>query len=113
MKFLKPVNVIAAGSMTGTSVLTGSTIDCSGLNTVAVQAVWTGTPNGTLAFQVSNDVGVTWSTVALTPALSNPAGSATNTAGQWANNGFSQCRLIYTNSSSTGTLNVYISGRGN
>ena len=108
----KKVQVFSAGVMTGTTVLTSTAVDCSEIDSVGIQMVWTGTPNGTFACQVSDDDGTTWSSFTLSPVLAAAAGGASNTYSSVANFGHQKIRFTYTNTSSTGVLNgtVYIKG---
>ena len=43
-----------ANNMTGTAVITGTPHWLDGHSRVSFQAIWTGTPNGTFTFQISN-----------------------------------------------------------
>lgn len=117
---------LSAGSMTGTTALTGTPKDIYGCSRVSFQAIWTGTPTGTFTFQIANFPGdifnadgtlkstVTWTT------LTNPTGFTAMQPGGTAGSGdFSFADLahkwirpIYTNTSGTGTLTfVYGSAR--
>lgn len=74
----------------------------------SVQAVWTGSPVGTLSLLISND-GVTYSTY---------TGSSTAVSGAgdfvWnlASLGFNYVKVKYTRASGTGSLNITVSGKG-
>lgn len=97
--------VIDAGTMTGTSVLTSSTIDMSRCDLLSMQLVWTGTPNGTAVVRVSNDA-TTWSSYTVT--MPSIAGAAGNGAVQLADCAHQFVQVVYTNSSSTGVLTVKV-----
>lgn len=99
----KVVTIINAGTMTGTSAITSSTVDMSFSSLLSLQLVWTGTPNGSVVVQVSNDA-TTWSSYTIT--MPSIAGSAGNGAVQLADFAHQFVRVVYTNSSSTGVLTV-------
>lgn len=117
---------VTSGTMTGTSVITGSPQHIYGCSRVSFQCIWTGTPTGTFTFQVSNFAGemfndngtvkstVTWTTLTNPAAFSalQPAGSASNADFSFADMAQKWVRPIYTNSSGSGTLTfVYGSAR--
>lgn len=111
IRILGPITIISSASMTGTSVNTSSVIDTKGLSDISVQFVWTGTPNGTFNVQGSIDGGTTWTNITTNPSSITAGGAAGNALINlypWA---FPSLRCIYTNSSSTGTLNAYFFGR--
>lgn len=111
VRFIGPMNIITSGSMTGTSVLTSSVINTLSLSDGSIQFVWTGTPNGTFNIQGSLDGGTTWTNITTNPTPISASGAAGNhliNVYPWA---FPSIRAIYTNSSSTGTLNAYFFGR--
>lgn len=106
--------------MTGTSVITSAVTGIQYLDNIGIQLNWTGTPNGGAVVQVSADYArdslgnVTnagnWNTLSVS-ANAAPAGSAssfyydiTQVSAPWI-------RLVYTNTSSTGTLNAFICGK--
>lgn len=114
------LKVIDAQSMTGTSTINSSSVKCTGLDSASIQLSWSGTPNGTFAvqipatFDVSGGV-VTWATLPVT----NTSGSTLTAAGSAGNHqidvpllSFSDIRVSYTNSSSTGTLDAWITLKG-
>lgn len=107
---LPAVTIINAGSMTGTNVLTSTTLKTDMLESIGIEAVWTGTPNGTFAINYSMD-GVTFYPLT-TSTITNPAGSASNTNGVLTGFPFPYMNITYTNASSTGTLTVKASGKG-
>lgn len=96
-----------------------------GCTRVSFQAVWTGTPNGSMTFQIANFPGdifnadgtvkstVTWTTLTNPTAFTalQPAGAAGNADFSFADMAQKWIRPLYTNSSSTGTLTVYAAAR--
>lgn len=120
-KTLQPLHIVSAGTMTGTAVITSNVIDTRYLTNIYMQIAYTGTPNGTFSVQASMDY------------VPNPAGGAGIVAGTWidigagvpaavgaaqqvginiANTGYAFLRLVYTNTSSTGVLDVWAGGKG-
>ena len=73
-----------------------------------VQAVWTGSPVGTMTLEASND-GVIWSTVdGSTEAISGAGDGIYHVTDVF----YAYVRLKYTRTSGTGTLNVSINLKG-
>lgn len=106
--WLKCYQIITAGVMTGTNVLTSAVTDISFLDNVCMELVWTGNPVGT--FEVQGSItGNTWKTITFTP--NNPAGTASNSLFDLNQLSFPKIRLLYTNSAGVGVLNVYIGGK--
>ncbi len=107
--------VIDAGVMTGTDVLTSAPTNIRGIDNVSYQMAWTGTPTGTFSFEVSNTstsgTDGTWTVLTLATSPTNPAGSASNTGVDLNQLSFKWVRMKYTNSGSTGTLNVTVFGK--
>lgn len=116
------LQVISAGSMTGTSVINGTAVDIGLLQHVSFQSLWTAgsTPVGVLKLQGSDDLVKDCSTVTNwtdvpaaaysgTTAVSGNAGASLLTA---SNLGVKCLRLVYTNTSGTGTLNATYFGKG-
>lgn len=99
---LQVIPIVTAATMGGN--ITSTVIDLDYLQGYAVQAVWTGTPTGSLAIQVSNDQ-VVWSSLAgVSPvALSGAAG---NTMFNVPQSFFRYTQLVYTFTSGTGTLSA-------
>lgn len=102
-------------------------IDCNQHALAAIQASWSGTPVGSLKLQISNDI------VPVDPSDTNlvgtdPAGLVVNWSdytgstvavsgpGNFTWNlvyvGYRWIRLVYTSSSSVGTINATFSGKG-
>lgn len=103
---LPPYQIINAGNMAST--VTSSTTYVGNVDGVTIQAVWTGTPNGTFAINASVD-GTDWTPL----AYSNPftaSGSAGNFLTTITLSGIQQIQVVYTPSSGSGTLNAYIAG---
>lgn len=102
-RFTPAKTLLAAGSMTGTSVITSSAIDLQTMHYSGLYASWTGTPNGTFSVQGSLD-GVNFADMGITVnAAIGAAGSRAIDIGPTA---FGFIRLQYTNTSGTGTLTV-------
>lgn len=117
---LKNIQVITAGSMTGTSTLTGTTIDCIGMSWCGIHLSWSGTPNGTFVVQIpatfnADKSPATWATL----PVANTSGASLTAAGSAGSHQiaisdipFSHIRVSYTNSSSTGTLDAWMTLKG-
>jgi cytoskeletal protein RodZ len=100
---------------------TSTAMDIRNLDNLAFFLVWTGTPTGTFAVQVSEDYtqsstgtvinAGTWVATTASSGTAVPSGSAS--AGQlvFTSNANSWVRIVYTASSGTGTLNGYLSGK--
>jgi hypothetical protein len=91
--------------MAGT--LTSSDIDVREVKTGSVQAVYTGSPTGSLTINVSNDPTNLGYTTLYTQAIS-AAGSYFQPL---ADVGYCYIQIKYTPSGGTGTLNVKIAGK--
>lgn len=112
------VKVLNAGVMTGTNVVNGDAFNVDNLLHAAIQAIWSAgaTPVGTLKLQGSCDAPVSgkgtdvtnWSDLGVTASVSGNTGSAILQA---ANMGFKWLRLVYTNTSGTGTLNAFANAK--
>ncbi len=113
---IRKAKVIDAVSMAASIISSPSSIQF--LDNVCYQAVWSAgaTPVGVLSVQVSVDyepeknISGNWDTVILpiTPAVSGNSGTytidLTQLAAPW-------CRLVYTRTSGTGTLNAFMSAK--
>lgn len=104
---------IVDGDMSGN--ITGDAMECRQFLGHGAQAIWSGTsPAGTVFYQISNDGGSTWTSITGGSTVSGNSGSDipdSLTDAIW----LVQCELmraIYTRTSGTGTLNVYLIGRG-
>lgn len=120
-----PVTMLFGGGTLGNmaNTLTSYGIDLNQLPLGSIQCSWSGTPTGSLAIQVSNDI------VAV-PYVGDPAGNVVNwstytgsaeatggTPGNFLYNllslGYRWARLSYTPASGTGSLAATFSGKGN
>lgn len=103
--------IVTAGDMSAT--INGAAIDLDQIYGFSVQAIWSGTPTGTLGLQFSNDIAqggaapTNW-TADSTQALSGSAGSYMWNI--WPAN-YRWVRLVYTKTSGTGTLNATYVGK--
>lgn len=98
------INDAASGNVTGTAINTEF------FPIIGVQGVWTGTVNGTITLEGSID-GVNFSSIAgvsIAPAGSAGAGISVPTA-TFIPHRF--VRSVFTRTSGSGNLNVYISGK--
>jgi len=102
------INVSYISAATMNANITGPAIDTTDLSHISFEAVWTGTPTGTLSAQGSNDssnwVNLANSSLAL-------AGTASSTIYECYAPVFRYIRYVYTFTSSTGTLNVSLFGQ--
>jgi hypothetical protein len=109
--------------MTGTAVVTSSEVDITQCELAAIELVFTGTPTGTFVVQGCVQVlgggaaggtgaGVTWQTLTTLGTIS-ASGAAGNHLINLDGIGFSKLRVQYTNASGTGTLNAWITIKGN
>jgi hypothetical protein len=105
--------IVDAVSMAANINSTG--VDLQGLTEYSIQAVYSGSPTGTLKLQISNDLvsdaslvtnwtDYTGSSVAIS-AAGNTMYKIDRSGERWA-------RLVYTFSSGSGTLNVVLSAQG-
>jgi hypothetical protein len=97
---IQPQKIIDAGDASGT--LTSYELDVLHLDDVGIQVKWTGVVDGTLSVQVSIS-GTDWS------ELDNQTlSSSTNPyVASYAVQPFSKFRVVFTNTSGTGTLTVW------
>lgn len=106
MRFF-PENLLTNGDMSGN--LTSTNLSLLQVFGFSIQAVWTGTPTGTLQLNCSND-GVNWDMV------QNSAQSLTGSAGHFTWNvtssNYRWVQLTYTATSGSGSLTVNAFCRG-
>lgn len=101
------------------ATLTSAVTSVQYLDNISVQAIWTGTPTGTITLQGSLDYARdsygnvtnsgTWDT--FVSATNQPAGSAGSNLFDLNQLSFPYIRLLYTKVSGTGVLNVYVGGK--
>lgn len=113
--------IFNGGVMTGVAVLTSVWVPIANVNYLSAQAMWTGTPTGTFAFQVTNDfepnvaskviLGPTTLTNPAAFAAGNPAAAAANFGFEFAPLPWRWWRAVYTNSASTGVLYMGTCGK--
>ncbi len=114
------ISLVSAGAMTGATTINSSAIPLEQIYGYAIQAVWTGTPNGTIKLQASCDVPAQTPTTAGVPTnwtdIADTSTSIAGTSGNqlWNVNGcfYRYVRLTYTNTSSTGSLSALMSVKG-
>jgi hypothetical protein len=111
--------VLTDGVMTGTTVLTTAPSCINQLDNCSYTMVWTSTAVGAFTFEVSNNYenrngteSGTWTVLTIAAPPTNPAGSASNTGVDLSGLPYRHVRCKYTNSSSTGVLNVFFNGKG-
>lgn len=107
-----------AGVLTGTSTITSHTVHILNLDNIFLQINVTGTPTGAFSIQVSGDhtedqegnvlVAGNWIEVVSLPVT----GSAVNFGEDLNQLGAPWLRLVYTNVSSTGLADAFVSGKG-
>lgn len=102
-----PIKIVTAGSM-GTS-LNSIPVDMTTVQNASIMAVWTGTPVGTLKLQISNDIVDSCTQVTNWVDYSGSS-TAVSSAGNFEWNlgiaNYKCLRMVYTRSSSTGTMNA-------
>jgi hypothetical protein len=103
--------IITAGVMTGTSVINSTAVNISGVLGYSIQAIWTAgsTPVGVLKLQGSND-NSNWSDIS--GATSNVSGNTGNSVFNASGVYYNYVRLVYTNTSGTGTLDASLVTKG-
>ena len=112
MRFLTE-QIITNAAMTQS--LTSSVVDLNQMIVFAVQAVYSGSPSGTLSLQAScdnvpsaNQV-VNWTTIANSAVNITTAGSS---SWNYSLVGYRWVQAIYTFSSGSGTLNITLNAKG-
>ncbi len=126
---LEPFQIITNGSMTGTTAINSLPTNIRLIDNVCISMIWTGTAVGTFKVQTCNNVlAAAIDSQSAVPASANwidlplylngatyvpaAAGSASSILLELNQLAAWWVRLVYTNASSTGTLQAYISGKG-
>lgn len=99
------VTIIDGVSMAATITGTGQNIET--LNAYAVQCGWTSTPVGTIQLQASND-----NTTYIDVSTQAAGGAAGNVLFDVPTPGYRYVRILYTRTSSSGTLTCVLFGKG-
>lgn len=105
--------LIDAGVMTGTNVLTSDAFNIQNLDNLGLQVKWTGAAVGTFVVQATLDAtnATNWVDLVFDPVLLQPNNNATSYLIRLNQVPYPYIRVKYTNASSTGVLNVWISGK--
>lgn len=93
--------------MSGTNTIQSTPTNVQNEDSIGIQLIWTGTPTGTITVQVSTD-NITYNALTFDPVLTQPAGSAGGYFINLDSCGFFWVKLVYTNSSGSGTFNAQI-----
>lgn len=102
-----PGTPINATSMAAT--ITSDAVLLEWEDNIGIQAVWTGSPVGTLDVQVSLDpTNLGWQSVPFTPTPTAPSGSAGSDWFEINQSPAGYVRLVYTRTSGTGALSAKI-----
>lgn len=94
------------GTMATTSVIYSNIVDVAKMDNLGLEVTWTGTPTGVFEVQGS-DSGINFYSLTFSPALAQPAGSASGYLVDLNQFPFRYILLKYTNASGSGTLTVY------
>lgn len=105
-KKINSIQIVTAGSMTSTNTITSTVLTIANFDNIGLEIAWTGTPVGTISVAVSNS-GTNFYALTFNPILTQPAGSAGGYVVSLNQLPFQYLEVQYTNSSGTGTLNVY------
>lgn len=114
-----PIKIVTNGSMGGS--ITSAVQEIKEQDNIGLQLTWSGSPVGTFDVQVSIDHmqdaqgNVTnagnWVSLPLSPTIA-AAGSADSAIIDLNQQSPTYLRVVYTRVSGTGTLNVYVTGKG-
>lgn len=104
-----PLRIVTNGNMIAT--ITSSVVPLDNVQDFSIEGIWTGSPNGSIIVQVSNDMVNSSAAIAANSWVDYTNTSQTiTTAGNFlwnfTNQNMKWLRVVYTFSSGTGTLNV-------
>lgn len=97
----------AGGAMASTNTIYSQIMDLSRMDNLGIEVNWTGTPTGTLTMLGSTS-GVNWPSITFNPALTQPAGSASNYLLNMNQYPWKFMMFQYVNVSGSGTLTLYM-----
>jgi len=107
--------IVTSGDMS-TASINSTPIDVNQLTNASIQAVFTGSPNGTFKLQFSDSITEPCNSSSIVWTDYTGSSQSINAAGNFAWNlldaGYRCLRLVYTRSSGSGTLNATFSGKG-
>lgn len=101
------IQLVTGGDMSGN--ITSPAMSIKMYDNISVQCTFTGSPTGTFAVEVSND-NSNWTALASPPAAA--AGSGATTRGVYTSVPDQWMRVKFVFSSGSGSLNVFVSGKG-
>jgi hypothetical protein len=109
-------HIIVAAPMTGTSVITSPITEIRGFDNIFYDIQFSGSPVGTFSVQVSSSYDpITNPNAIFIPLVLSPAPVASGSSGVIGidinQEGAQWIKLVYTNSSGSGTLDAYVSGK--
>lgn len=96
--------------MSGTATISSGVFQGNNLDNFGLQVSWTGTPTGTLTVNCSVD-NVNFDALTFDPAITQPTGSAARYLINLNQIPFPYLKVQYVNSSGSGILNVWLSGK--
>ncbi len=97
--------LLNAAAISGTATVTSAIQNFNNLDNLFIQIRFTGTPTGTFSVEGSAD-GIIFDTFVFTPALTQPSGGALAYGINMNQIPAGWFRVVYTNSSGSGTLSV-------
>ena len=109
MRFLNDSLTLSPSSAM-TASITSEAVNVQSMTRVAIQAIYTGSPVGSLKLQAANSLtSQTWTDVSNSTVAVSAAG---NQLWNVSDIGYALIRVVYTFTSGSGTLEVIVSGKG-